>query len=234
MNASSTQMLRAVLWALFGWSVAVWLLAQAGLGGRYSLHPSDPEGVAPLPELSLARAQSQLGPLPEYAAVADRPLFNPDRRPLPPADAPATEQAPAPAPAAALDVVLSSVVIAGKTKIAIVTDRSSGKSQSLKVGDSLAGDQSGWKLVELQPRAAVFQGPSGRSRADLRVFDGVGGQAPTPVELKIDATESDDGEAAAEAEQTPESRAEMIRKRIEERRRQMREEAARANQERGQ
>ena len=129
----------------------------------------------------------------------------------------------------------TSVIVTGKAKIAIVSDRASGKSQSLKVGESLAGEQSSWKLVELQPRAAVFEGPGGRNRVDLRVFDGTGGEAPTPVSVASpEAVEVQNTETADQAaEDSPESRAEQIRKRIEERRRQMREEAARANQERG-
>ena len=235
MNPASAGLLRAALLALLAWSIVLFSLASFGLGSRYALHPDDPEAMSPLPELALSRAESQLAPFYEYAVVADRPLFNPDRRPLPPSDAAPTDAAPPPVVAAPLDIVLTSVIVTGETRLAIVSDRAGGKSQSLKVGESLAGEQSSWKLVELQPRAAVFEGPGGRNRVDLRVFDGTGGQPPTPVAVPptdtVDAQTTEVVDQAAE--QSPESRAEMIRKRIEERRRQMREEAARANQERG-
>src|SRR5690606_11432847 len=38
----------------------------------------------------------------------------------------------------------------------------------------------GWVLQAVEPRRAVFAGPEGEVALELRVFDGVGGQAPTP------------------------------------------------------
>jgi general secretion pathway protein N len=220
-----------------GWSLLVLLVVETGLGARYSLHPEDQEKITVPPSLRLNQAQSALGSLGDYAMIGERPLFNADRRPLPPADAAA---APTPVAAAApLDVLLTSVVLRGDTQVAQFTDRTSGVSQTLRVGQSLAGEQSAWKLVELAPRAAVFEGPSGRVNAELRVFDGQGGEAPTappePQAASSAAAQPQTGEAQGEPAaadgadaQSPESRAEMIRRRIEERRRQMREEAARA------
>jgi general secretion pathway protein N len=154
--------------------------------------------------------------------------------------------APPPVP---LDVVLTSVVISGDIRIAIVQDKKTNKSQSVKVGNALAGEQANWKLIELGPRKAVFEGPTGRSEAELRVFDGSGGEAPTaaaPPEAVVSGDPASAANAAAAAAaiaagqqqqqenpQTPEARAELIRKRIEERRRQMREEAERANKQSG-
>ncbi len=88
---------------------------------------------------------------------------------------------------------------------------------SVRVGDALEGEQSAWQLKELGPRKAVFAGPSGNASVDLRVFDGAGGQAPTPASIE----KREDGK--------PDSPMQMIRRRIEDRRRQMREEAERAN-----
>jgi general secretion pathway protein N len=232
MSPASANLLRTALIAVFAWSALVWVLAQAGMGARYRLHPDDPTQIESLPQPALSRAQSSLEPFSSYAVVAERPLFNPDRRPAPPSEGDTTAAAPPEAPAE-LDLVLTSVIIAGDTRIAVVADRAGGESQSLKIGQSLVGGQSSWRLAELNPRHAVFEGPGGRSRVDLRVYDGTGGQAPTPVAIVAEG-QPEAAEPEAASEQTPESRAELIRKRIEERRRQMREEAARANQERGQ
>jgi general secretion pathway protein N len=234
MSAAAARLLRVALLAVLGWSAMVFLLAESGLGGRYAVHPDDPTRIEPLPELALAQAESRLGEYARYAEVAERPLFNPDRRPEPSADGDQPVVEAPPPTAAPLDVVLTSVIIAGDTRIAVVADRAGGSAQSLRVGQSLKGEQSAWQLAELAPRHAVFTGPGGRSRVDLRVFDGTGGQAPTPVSMAGDTVQVSSPEDPDAAEQTPESRAELIRKRIEERRRQMREEAARANQERGQ
>lgn len=241
MSAASLRLLTLLLAVFCGWSLLVLLAVETGLGGRYSLQPEDAEQIAVPPSLRLDRAQSSLGGLETYAKIAERPLFNEDRRPLPPevagaAAVPVVASAP-------LDVMLTSVVLRGDTQVAQFTDRTSGVSQTLKVGQSLAGEQSAWKLVELAARGAVFEGPSGRINAELRVFDGQGGEAPTapPVppapQVITESTPSPPGGEApaenpaaqvADAAQSPESRAEMIRRRIEERRRQMREEAARA------
>jgi general secretion pathway protein N len=232
MTAASARLLRAALLAIFAWSVLVWVLAQAGLGARYSLHPVDIEQIEALPQPVLSRAESALKPFAEYAAVAERPLFNPDRRPTPRDQDGTAEPQPVAAPVE-LDVVLTSVVLSGDRRIAMVAQRDGGNPQAVRVGESLVGEQASWRLAELAPRHAVFEGPGGRSRVELRVFDGTGGQAPTPVSVAKDAEPAAE-EQDPNAEQSPESRAEMIRRRIEERRRQMREEAARANQERGQ
>lgn len=243
MSATSLRLMTLVLAVICGWSVVVLLVVEAGLGARYSLHPEDPEQIAVPPSLRLNRAQSALEGVDAYAVIAERPLFNADRRPLPAA---ADGAAPPPEVAAApLDVLLTSVVLRGETQLAQFTDRTSGVSQTLKIGDALAGEQSAWKLVELAPRGAVFEGPSGRVNAELRVFDGQGGEPPTapPVAAAVPSAESgqpqqveqqDAAAPAADDAQSPESRAEMIRRRIEERRRQMREEAARAAENRKQ
>lgn len=252
MIAAAQQRLPTLLLGAFAlWSLLVLVTVYAGLGGRYSLHPDDPSQVPPLPQVDLSRAQNPLQPLPEYAVVGERPLFNADRRPLPPPENPDAAPAEA-APPAPLDVVLTSVVMSGDIRIAIVQDKKTNKSQSVRVGNALAGDQAGWKLIELGPRKAVFEGPAGRTEAELRVFDGTGGEPPTAIAAPPAPVSADPATAAAQAQQaqadpnnpaaapaaqdnpqTPEARAELIRRRIEERRRQMREEAERANKQSG-
>jgi general secretion pathway protein N len=243
MSAARQRLPTLLLGAFAGWSLLVYVVVQSGLGARYSLHPDDASRVPELPRLDLSRAQTPLGALTDYAQVGERPLFNADRRPIPPPAAAGAGEAETPA-AAPLDVVLTSVIMGGETKLAIVLDKKTNKTQSVKLGDALAGDQSAWKLVELAPRKAVFEGPTGRSDAELRVFDGSGGEAPTPVASSaVEGTPAVNPAAAAAAAeaaaanpaqpQTPEARAELIRRRIEERRRQMREEAERANKQNG-
>ena len=229
------------------WALVFLIAALAGFGGRYSLHPDDPSLVPALPRIDLSQARSPLETLDAYAVIGQRPLFNPDRRPVPVSGTAKSDEAPPAPPSLPLDVALTSVVMTKDMKIAIVTDNKSGRSQSVKLGNSLDGDQSGWKLVELASRKAVFEGSQGRSEAELRVFDGTGGQPPTPVavapppqarpprgsgqppEQKQEAPEPVAVQQASSGDMTPEQRSEMIRKRIEERRRQMREEAERNN-----
>lgn len=235
MNVARQHLPTLLLGAFALWSLMLLIAVYAGLGGRYSLHPDDASLVPALPQIDLSRAQNPLQPLADYAVVGERPLFNADRRPLPPlpTEGGETEQVPVSIP---LDIVLTSVIISGDMKIAIVLDKKTNTSQSVRLGSALEGDQAGWNLTELNARTAVFEGPTGRNEVELRVFDGTGGEAPTPManatSVPNEANTNADGAAAAanpEVAQTPEARAELIRRRIEERRRQMREEAERAN-----
>lgn len=235
-DAGSGRMLTLGLGTLAGWAALVALVVYAGLGARFTLHPDDAGLASPVPAVDLERAETRLAPIEEYAVVGQRPLFNADRQPLPD-DAETGEEGEGEEQTAAqpLDVTLTSVILTGEVSIALLVDNKTKESQSVRVGASLEGEQSGWKLAQLEPRRAVFEGPTGRHEVELRVFDGSGGQSPTPLAEAAQSRPADEQqptEAKAE-EMTPETRAEMIRARIEERRRQMREEAERANQEGG-
>ena len=260
LQLTNAQRLPALLMAVTAlWALIFAVAGLTGLAGRYRLHPDDPGRIPPMPTLDLSRAQSLLQSIDAYADIAERPLFNPDRRPVPIEEAEPGEGVDEPiAEASPLDIVLTSVIITDTVKLAIVTDNRNGQSQSLKLGDTLAGDQAGWRLETLESRKAVFAGYGGTTPVDLRVFDGTGGQAPSApgtaaVVNQVDAGADADAQHAPAAEtsaspgtatpapgqnsedaakpdaMTAEERATMIRRRIEERRRQMREEAERAN-----
>ena len=245
LQLTTSQRLPALLMAVTAlWALIFAIAGFSGLAGRYRLHPDDPSRVPPLAALDLSQARSPLKSVETYADIGERPLFNPDRRPLPPEEESQPDNAgedKAPVESVPLDVALTSVILTPKMKLAIITDNRDGKSQTVRVGDALEGDQSAWQLKELGPRKAVFAGPDGNAAVDLRVFDGAGGQAPTPSQaradgkpdgqLEPDASEQTEptAEPAAGEAMTAEQRSEMIRRRIEERRRQMREEAERAN-----
>lgn len=243
-------LLRTVLVVFAVWSVAVLVAVEAGLGGRWSLHPDAPPDPSQLPRVQLLSGGSRVGDFQEYASVVERPLFREDRRPAPdPAQAAApVEQAP-PAP---LEVTVTSIVLAGDRQLAILSDAKGERRQAVRLGAALEGELAAWRLVELKPRLAVFEGPGGRREVELRVFDGQGGEPPTPVQAppapaaqaQPDGQPLDAGEVKQDPSRpqggaviepdSPEARAEAIRRRIEERRRQMREEAERARAERGQ
>lgn len=246
MSDSRQLIQRTIALSFLAWSVGTTVVVYAGLGSRYSLHPDQSLDSIDAPTIELQRSQSALAQLDQFAVIGQRPLFNPDRRPLPAAgaDPAGTTQVIPPTP---LNVIVTSIVITKDDKLAIVTDPTTKKATPIRVGTALEGDQSSWRLVELSPRGAVFEGPGGRSSLDLRVFDGQGGEPPTPVSIppadagsgnkqmagtptNNEQPASSDGGGNADS---PESRAEQIRRRIEERRRQLREEAERAKAERG-
>lgn len=228
----------ALLAALAAWSVGLLLLALGGLGARFAPHPDDPAVAPPMPRVELAEVGSRLGPASDYAEVGNRPLLNADRRPAAVAAAGDSE--------APLDWVLSGVLLAGDFKAAMLQSPDGSRSQRVRAGELVEG--TAWRLVALEPRRASFEGPQGRRDLDLRVFDGSGEAKPSAAPAS--APRAANGRAtagsattpaapaaapaatpapAAEGELSQEQQVEAIRRRIEARRAQMREDAARRN-----
>jgi general secretion pathway protein N len=214
-------------------------LAQSyGLGAGYTLE----KGAVAAPAERVATLQRdpvKLRPWEEYADVLSRPLFNESRTPeaveVVAADGGEEQAAP-------LNVLLTGVIITKDLRIAMVKDNESGKTQRVRVGQPLEGSQAGWKLIELKPRGAVFDGDSlGRQELELTMdTKGAPAVAPeAPAQPMVAAPPMDPNAAAAQAmvangsTATPPppagqpANAEEIRRRIEERRRQLREEAQR-------
>jgi general secretion pathway protein N len=221
--------LGALLAALAAWSLALLVLAVAGLGGRVGPHPENAALMPPMPQVSLDVVGSRLGPPSDYLEIGNRPLLAVDRRPAPMTASAGNEDAP-------MEATLTSVLITGEVKLAILQMQRDGSSQRVRLGDALPG--TAWRLVALEPRRAVFEGPEGRLEMDLRVFDGRGAPAPTPMAATPErarageassapaapATEPGALQATADrpgtevAEVTPEEQVEAIRRRIEARR----------------
>lgn len=166
-------------WLLAGtaaWALAALLLALLGMGGRVAPLPEDSALLRPLPALPKA-APERLEPLSQYSEIASRPLFADDRRPHPFFLQPATGEEQA----KTFDYVLTSVMIAPDFKMAIIqAPDNSTPPLRIKLGE---GHESlpNWRLQSIDARSAVFMGPEGERRLELRVFNGVGGEAPTAV-----------------------------------------------------
>jgi general secretion pathway protein N len=167
-----------LLLALAGWAVLAWLLALAGMGSRIVPLPDDPGLVQALPVLP-APVPERLGPLSQYAQISHRPVFAADRQPHPFfLEGQGGEQADK-----GFDYVLTSVLITPRVRLAILQAPGEGNAASavsVKLGEA-PPSASAWRLTELAPRRAVFEGPEGQRTLELRVFDGQGGQAPTQL-----------------------------------------------------
>lgn len=231
-----------LLGAVCLWALSLLALAMAGLGSRFSEAAHD---VKPplIPTVSLTRSQSRLGPIANYLEVGERPLMTADRRAAP------VLAIDGQAGSADLDVALTSVLITSQLQLAILTSNKDAMSYRVRVGETVQG--SNWRLVQLEPRRAVIEGPSGQRVLDLRVFDGKGGESPTPIAAATGsgAVRQNNGNGAQGAQspssvppspsqattdataQSPpqvvqDEQVEAIRRRIEARRAQMRAEAA--------
>jgi general secretion pathway protein N len=153
------------------WAVLVLLLAFAGLGARVA--DSGLQPVAPaIPRATLTATRSRLGPLLNYAQVGQRPLLSPDRRPP-------AQVADATGGTDELDVMLTSVLLTPRLRLAIFTDNKDQSSRRVRVGENVAGTN--WRLASLEPRRATLDGPGGQRTLELRVYDGQGGTPPTTV-----------------------------------------------------
>lgn len=235
-----------LLAALAGWAILAWLLALFGMGGSIRPLPADPSLVQALPQLRPPAAE-RLGPIAQYSETGARPLFSESRQPEPFFISGEGGEQPQ-----SFDFVLSSVLITPALKMAILQTTEGGESVRVKLGESPESAPN-WQLVEINPRSVVIAGPEGRQTLELRVFDGAGGQPPTampapapmptgPVQQvqpprRSTAAASDgtqpasadamsptvDTAAPAEPELTTEQQMDLIRKRIEARRAQLRE-----------
>jgi general secretion pathway protein N len=71
-----------LLGTVAGWALLVWLLALLGMGSSVQHLPEDPSLLPRLPQLAPAPPE-RLGPLSQYSEISARPLFSEDRRPQP-------------------------------------------------------------------------------------------------------------------------------------------------------
>jgi general secretion pathway protein N len=163
-----------LLGALALWALVMWALGLFGLGGRIERLPEDPSLLQALPQPPRATAE-RLGPLPQYAAIGDRPLFSNDRRPQPFFINPEGE-----GEKETFDFVLTSVLLTPGLEMAIVRSAERGEPLRLKIGEAPEG-AAAWTLASIAPRSVVFNGPEGERTLELRVFDGTGGEPPTAV-----------------------------------------------------
>lgn len=155
------------------WALVSAMVASAGLGGKFSLHPEDPSLVPPLPDTRQVDEQAVF----DYTTLteaSERPLFSVDRRPAP------VSLAEGEAVDEAVDLIVTSIVMTPNLQAALVRREGSEETERVLVGEDVPGSP-GWRLLELQPRMAVFDGPEGEVDLQLRVFDGQGGEAPTSV-----------------------------------------------------
>lgn len=163
-----------LLGAVALWALAFWVLGLFGLGVRIERLAEDPSLLQRLPQAA-APAEERLGPLPQYAEIGGRPLFNDDRRPQPFfINAEGEEEGNA------FEFVLTSVLLTPGLEMAILHPLEGGEPVRLKVGEAPESAPA-WQLASVDPRRVVFSGPEGHQTLELRVFDGVGGEAPTAI-----------------------------------------------------
>ncbi len=208
-----------VLAAVCGWALLFWLGSMLGLGGRTGELPPLPAEALPSPA---AMVPDRIGPMAQYDEAASRPLFTEDRKPRAfLATAPDEGEAGA---NSSMNFILTGVLISPNVQLAILQPSGGGNSQRVRVGSAPDG-AAGWRLQEVQPRRAIFEGPGGQMTLDLRTF-GVAGTPAGATKVAAEAAAAAADAAAAGPPLPPPTpdesrRIDEIRKRIEARRAQL-------------
>jgi general secretion pathway protein N len=240
-----------LLATLAGWALLAWLLALLGMGGHVSPLADDPALMQSLPRPQPS-PPARLGPLAQYAEIGARPLFSDDRRPRPFSLQPEGEGENT---ANTFDYVLTSVLITPGLHMAIVQPTAGGDSVRIKLGESseaaaawrlvtlnprsavFAGPE-GEKTLNLR----VYDGNGGEAPTQVSaapppetMVDATGATAdaatPAPPPLAAPARKPIAPTPAAPANAkeapvaSPEAQMDAIRKRIEARRAQLRQQA---------
>ena len=138
-----------------------------------------PRSVSPLP----GAAGFALAPIERFAAVIERPIFSPTRRPPDPTAAPPPTPEPE-APVAELALVLKAVIGSADGRVAILTEAAGGGTVTLARG----GLYKGWTLADVGPKRVIFRQGGIERRIELK-FDAA--PAPKPPTRKRRRTRRD-------------------------------------------
>lgn len=175
MRADSLSPKTWLLAGIAGWAVCLWVFAMLGLGERLGDVDTE-QAVQPLPATTIPRVDRP-GSLAQYAEIARRPIFSENRKPQTFIIDGTGEEAQV----NTFDYTLTSVLIASGVQLAILKPAADGAQPvRVKVGEALETAPQ-WTLASLLPRSATFRGPEGDKTLELRVFNGIGGAVPPPI-----------------------------------------------------
>jgi len=239
MSMRGAKLLSLIFAAACGVLFLLAIALQIGLGRGYSWLA--PEGDAAIAESgAIDRTPFKLPAESEFAATQERPLFNEDRKPSP--DEPSEESAPPP-PSAPLNIALTGVVLTPDVRVAMVQDKAKNTSVALKEGMPMPGDQGGWTLTKINARSAIFREMAGEE-IEVELTTAVANPKANASAHPAKPTATAPTPTAHVAPNTPmlpmatpalpsggsNQQQEALQRRIEERRKQMREEAERMKQ----
>ena len=237
MNMRGVKFSTVILAGACGVLLLLAFVMAAGYGRGYRwLSPDD---SADLAEASIDREPFKLPPEVAYAPTDARPLFNEDRKPTP--DAP-DEKVEPPPPSVALNISLTGIVLTPQLHMALIQDKSKNTTISLKEGMPMPGDQGGWTLIEIKKRSAIFKETAG-DEVEVELSTAVASQKPSTQPGKPGSNKTAAAPGGAKPGQPPPppasgnagnpQAADQLQRRIEERRKQMRDEAERIKNQKG-
>jgi len=204
---------------------------QIGFGRGYRWMASDDDAVSAVNGAVVDRQPFKLPAEGEFADTLARPLFNEDRKPTPDTpDAPVVAQ-----PSAPLNISLTGVILTPQLRLAMIHDNAKNDPFSVREGMPLPGDLGGWTLTKVKERSALFKEASG-DEVEVELTTAVAsqkpGSAPPPHPAGTPAPPPPQfgPKPPAPPKAQDGAQAEQMQRRIEERRKQMRDEAERLKQ----
>ena len=153
MNAAAQRRLTPILGVVAAVFGVVLLLFLMGVGR--GVNWGAPRPPTPLPETH-AQGLPQPIPLAQFSAVWQQPLFSPDRKP---------SLRTASGGASLGDMQLTGIIVTPALHMALLHDKGGDREVRVRQGEALPDGS--WRLVELKPRAAVFESASGRTELEL-------------------------------------------------------------------
>lgn len=238
-------LLTTLLVGLIGLLLVVGLVLFVLLG-RVNLDRIAPQGETSVPRVAVASPSTALETFDEYGEIYRRPVFFSDRR-LPVIAMSELEEEPEiedeideEEPISDLKASVAGIIITPDMRMAMIRDQQANQTVLLREGMSLEGEQAAWKLDRIDSRLVNFVSVDGRSAGLELEVNTRGLTRPTSTRESTApeaSSESAPATETAEAAERPEpseealARAEEIRRRVAERRAELRAEAERRAQE---
>lgn len=235
-------LLTTLLAGTIGFLVLLGLLMFLVLG-RVNLDRIEPLGDTSVAAVAVTVPQTGLEVFEEYNEILRRPVFFSDRRlPILRAsdfegeDFELAQDIVQEEPIAELNASVAGIIITPDMRMAMIRDQGANRTLVLREGMSLEGDQAAWRLESIEPRMVNFVSVDGRStglelevntRGLTRPASPRATEAPTAAEP---AAAEDNPEQAAAGDDETRTRADEIRRRVAERRAELRAEAERRAQ----
>jgi len=227
MSVQGAKLFSAVL---AGICAALLLLAfalQIGFGRGYHWLAPDENADNAAAGAAIDREPFKLPPATAFAETTERPLFNEDRKPTPETSA---EDVKPPPPTVPLNVSLTGVILTPQVHIAMLHDNAKNDAMSIREGMPLSGDLGGWTLTKVKPRSAMFKESSGEE-VEVELSTAVASPKPGSAPPRSPPPPPAGSSATQFGPRPPDNaQAEQMQRRIEERRKQMRDEAERLKQ----
>ena len=193
----------------------------------------NPENTMQLPALPKVTKQDEVKADHKQLidSITKRPMFSITREPFVAPEETGGENPGGKIEISELNVSLTGVVITPEGSYAMILDGATNKRDTYKVGMPLNGDQGGWTLNSIQSRKVVFVSDDEKTaELELDVFTGTlkaGGK--TAKKNGQVASQHNNKNDAAQSRKDKKKSADDIRKKIAERRAQMRAQAAKKN-----